>query len=241
MAVYRRGKIWWFVFEFQGRRVQESSGFTNKTAALRAEARRKTDLLDRRAGFTKAKLAPKFEEFVGGFLKWSKQHHRPKTYDLHEWNCQTLKRFFSGKYIDEITSEMVEDFKSARKQEPLRYAKDSRLVTGATVNRALTTLKLLYHQAERSGYSNDGTMFSRYSESGQKEGWGTGGRLYFRRPTILRNQSAASRRHIEPPSCGPASRGIFGFTICVIRSQHEQWPPAQTCRRSAHCWGMRVF
>ena len=153
MAVYRRGKIWWYSFEFQGRRVQESSGFTNKTAALRAEARRKTDLLDRRAGFTKAKLAPKFEEFVEGFLKWSEQHHRPKTYDLHEWNCQTLKRFFSGKYLDEITSEMVEDFKSARKQEPLRYAKDSRLVTGATVNRALTTLKLLYHQAERSGYA----------------------------------------------------------------------------------------
>jgi hypothetical protein len=153
MAVYRRGKIWWFVFEFQRRRVQESSGFTNKTAALRAEAKRKADLLDRRAGFTKAKLAPKFEEFVERFLEWSEQHHRPKTYELHEWNCQTLKRFFSGKYLDEITIEMVEDFKSARKQETLRYAKDSRLVTGATVNRALTTLKLLYHQAERSGYA----------------------------------------------------------------------------------------
>jgi integrase len=153
MAVYRRGKTWWFVFEFQDRRLQESSGFTNKMEALRAEARRKTDLLDRRAGFTKAKLAPKFEEFVEGPLKWSEPHHRPKTYDLHEWNCQTLKRFFSGKYLDEITREMVEDFKSARKQEPLRYAKDSRLVTGATVNRALTELKLLYHQAERSGYA----------------------------------------------------------------------------------------
>ena len=62
---------------------------------------------------------------------------------MHEWNCQTLKRFCSGKYLDEITSEMAEDFKSARKQEPVPYAKDSRLVTGATENRALTTLKLL--------------------------------------------------------------------------------------------------
>jgi integrase len=217
---------------------------------------------------------------------------------------------------------MVEDFKSARKQEPLRYAKDSRLVTGATVNRALTTLKLLYHQAERSGYAiknpavgvamfrepldsmrvitfeEQAAYLSKASQPlrdiaelmldtgmrpeevfrirvenidfGQKTisnpfgktkaarrtipmtddvlailrkraKGGTGRRLYFRRPTTPRNQSAASRRHIEPPSCGPASRGIFGFTICVIRSQHEQWPPAQTCRRSAHCWGMRVF
>ena len=152
MAIYRRGKTWWFVFQFQGRRVQESSGFRNKTAALRAEAKRRADLLDRRAGFTKAKLPPKFEEFVEQFLKWSKQRHRAKTHELHELNCQTLKRFFGGKYLDEVTSEMVEDFKSARKQERLQWSKN-RFITGATVNRALTTLKLLYHQAERSGYS----------------------------------------------------------------------------------------
>ena len=153
MAVYRRGKIWWYNFEFQGRKIQESSGFTNKTAALRVEAKRKADLLDRRAGFTKSKLAPKFEEYVEPFLMWSEHQHRPKTHSLHEWNCQTLKRFFGGKYLDEITSEMVEDFKSARKHEPRLGAKDGRLVTGATVNRALTTLKLMYHQAERSGYA----------------------------------------------------------------------------------------
>jgi integrase len=153
MAVYRRGKTWWFVFEYGGRKVQESSGFKNKTAAMRAEAKRKADLLDRRAGFTKLKLAPKFEEFVDSFLKWSEQQHRPKTYGLHQWNCQTLKRFFSGKYLDEITSDMVEDFKSARKRETKQKASEGRTIKNATVNRALTTLKLLFHQAERSGYS----------------------------------------------------------------------------------------
>lgn len=153
MAVYRRGKIWWYSFEFQGRRIQESSGFTNKTAALRCEAKRKADLLDRRAGFTKAKLAPKFEEYVEQFLDWSKQQHKPKTHSLHKFNCQTLKRFFSGKYLDEITTEMVEDFKSARKQESRENAKDGRLVSGITVNRALETLKAMYYQAERFGYA----------------------------------------------------------------------------------------
>jgi len=149
MAVYRRGTIWWYNFEFQGRHIQESSGFTNKTAALRCEAKRKADLLDRRAGFTKAKLAPKFEEYVEQFLEWSELQHKPKTHALHTWNCKTLKRFFSGKYLDEITSEMVEDFKSARKHESRHKAKDARLVSGATVNRAMTTLKLMYRQANR--------------------------------------------------------------------------------------------
>jgi hypothetical protein len=123
MGVYRRGKTWWYVFEFGGRKIQESSGFRNKTAALRAEAKRKTDLLERRAGFTKLKLPAKFEEFVEQFLEWSKIHHRPKTHELHKLNCQTLKRFFRGHILDEITKEMVEDFKTARKQERIKWSK----------------------------------------------------------------------------------------------------------------------
>jgi hypothetical protein len=153
MAVYRRGRIWWYGFKFQGRKIQQSTGFTNKTAALRCEAKRKADLLDRRAGFIKAKLAPKFEEYVEQFLEWSKQQHRPKTHALHKWNSKTLKRFFAGKYLDEITTEMVEDFKLARKHEFRKNAKDGRLISGITVNRALETLKAMYYEAERVGYA----------------------------------------------------------------------------------------
>src|SRR5580704_3782631 len=113
MALYRRGKTWWYVFEFGGRRIQESSGFRNKTAALRAEAKRKTDLMERRAGFTRSKPIPKFDDFSKRFLEWSKQQHRPKTHELHSGNCKALRRFFRGKWLDEITQGMVEDFKLA--------------------------------------------------------------------------------------------------------------------------------
>jgi integrase len=152
MAIYRRGKVWWFSFEFQGRRVQESSGFTNKTAALRAEAKRRSELLDRRAGFSQKKLAPKFEEHVAKFLDWSKQQHRAKTRELHGTNCDTLMRFFRGRWLDEITPGMVEDFKLARAREARRNAQDGSIVAPATVNRALTTLKKLFHHAEKCGY-----------------------------------------------------------------------------------------
>ena len=88
MALYRRGKTWWYVFEFGGRKIQESSGFRNKTAALRAEAKRRTDLQERRAGFTKLKQAPKFEKFIDQFLEWSGQQHKLKTHALHKWNLE---------------------------------------------------------------------------------------------------------------------------------------------------------
>jgi integrase len=152
MAVYRRGKTWWYVFEHGGRRIQESSGFRNKTAANRAEAKRKMDLLERRAGFKKLKPAPKFGDFVEQFLKMSEQQHRPKTYELHSGNCKVLTRFFRGEWLDEITQGMVEDFKVTRIQEK-RWGKRKQIaVSGVTVNRALSTLRLVFNYAERCGF-----------------------------------------------------------------------------------------
>jgi len=152
MGVYQRGKTWWYVFEFGGRKIQESSDFRNKTAAIRAEAKRKTDLLERRAGFKKLKPAPRFGDFVEQFLKWSEQQHRPKTQELHSGNCKVLKRFFRGTWLDEITQGMVEDFKLTRAQER-RWGKSKQItVSGVTVNRALSTLRLIFNYAERCGF-----------------------------------------------------------------------------------------
>jgi integrase len=167
--VYRRGRIWWYSFQFRGRHVQESSGCGNRARALQAEAKRRSDLRDRRTGFTKSKPFPRFDEYVEQFLEWSKQQHRPKTYELHKLNCETLKRFFRGRFLDEITTAMVEDFKLARKQERIRWA-TNRSVTGATVNRALATLRLLYRRAERADYAvrnpvTDVKMFREPSDS----------------------------------------------------------------------------
>jgi len=152
MTVYRRGKIWWYHFEFQGRHIQESSKFKNKAGAIQAESNRRTELCNQRAGFIKATVAGKFEEHVTEFLEWSKRQHRAKTRELHGTNCDTLLRFFSGKFLDEIRTGMVEDFKLARSNEERKNAKDGSIVSPATVNRALTTLKKLFNHAEKCGY-----------------------------------------------------------------------------------------
>jgi integrase len=170
MAVFKRGKVYWYHFTFQGRRIQESSGFQNKTAALRAEAKRKADLLDRRVGFAKAKVVPKFDEFTEQFLEWSKQLHRAKTHELHSGNRDTLRRFFRGKWLDEISRGMVEDFKLARIRERRWGRKEGISVSPVTVNRALSTLRLMYHYAERRGFqvSNTVKCVEFYKETGRE-------------------------------------------------------------------------
>ncbi|MGH9344510.1 MAG: tyrosine-type recombinase/integrase [Terriglobia bacterium] len=151
MSVYRRGSVYWYHFEFEGRHIQQSSGFSNKTAALRAEARRKADLLERRAGVTPRQAPPKLEVYIKEFLKWSQQQRRKHTFELHDRNCQTLLRFFRGKWLDQITPNMVEEFKAARLREERRNSHDGSTLSPATVNRALTTLKLIFNHAARSG------------------------------------------------------------------------------------------
>ncbi len=151
-ALYRRGNVWWYAFQFQGRRIQESTGMKNKIAAQEAEAIRRAALIERRAGITRKPRPPKFEEYVPKFLAWSKQQHRWKTHDLHSTNLDTLLRYFSGKWLDEITPEMVEDFKLARiREEQRRNAHDGSTVSPATVNRALATLRLMFNYASRCG------------------------------------------------------------------------------------------
>lgn len=110
------------------------------------------NLLDRRAGLSQKKIAPKFEEYLKEFLAWSKQHHKPKTTALHSTNCDTLKRFFKGHWLDEIDQAAVEQYKSDRIKEDRRNADDGSKITGATVNRSLTTLKLMFGRAEKCGF-----------------------------------------------------------------------------------------
>src|SRR5947209_15960818 len=112
--LYQRGKVWWTEFVLEGRRVRESTGCTNKTAALRFEARPRAEHLERRAGFSRKPLPPKVEEYGPEFLDWSKQQHRTKTVELHALTCATLARFFRGRSLDDITRDTVEDFNQAR-------------------------------------------------------------------------------------------------------------------------------
>ena len=166
--IYKRGRVYWFEFWHDGRRIRESTGLTNKTAAAQAEAIRRSGLAEGRAGIVRKARPPRIDEYVKTFLDWSARHNRPKSTALHKLNCHTLLRFFSGKYLDEITPADVEHFKAVRIREESRNSKDGRTVSAATVNRALATLRRMYNQAERHGFAvhnpTHGVLFLKESE-----------------------------------------------------------------------------
>jgi hypothetical protein len=71
MAVYKRGKVWWYKFTWNGEPIRESTKQTNKRVAEQVEAARKTQLAkgevgieDRKQVPTLAEFSPRFEEYI---------------------------------------------------------------------------------------------------------------------------------------------------------------------------------
>jgi integrase len=142
LSVYKRGTIYWYDFWFRGHRIRESTGLTNKLAAQHAEAIRKAELAEGRAGIIRHKPVPNFEDFVTNeFLPWSEKQHQahPRTHERYRESTKPLLAFFGRLQLDALSAAGVEKFKLARSSE----------VSSATVNRDLATLRLILNLAIR--------------------------------------------------------------------------------------------
>ncbi len=151
MSVYRRGTVYWYDFWFRGHRVRESTSLTNKLAAQRAEAIRKAELAEGRAGIVRQKPIANFEDFVKNeFLPWSEKQHQahPRTHERYRESTKPLVAFFGKLRLDAIATAGVEKFKLARSSE----------VSSATVNRDLAALRLILNLAIGQEYIAKNTV-----------------------------------------------------------------------------------
>jgi len=69
MSLYKRGRTWWYEFQFQGAVIRESTGLTNKDAARGVEINRKHELRTARAGITEHVRVPIFPNAAEQWLK----------------------------------------------------------------------------------------------------------------------------------------------------------------------------
>lgn len=145
MSVYKRGAVYWYEFQFQGQRIRESTSLTNKTSAERAEAIRKAELAQGRAGIVRHAPSPIFEDFVNNeFLPWSEKQHQahPRTHQRYRVASRPLIEFFGKLRLDVIAPSQVERFKLSRSEE----------ISPAGTNRDLAALRFIFNFAMRQGY-----------------------------------------------------------------------------------------
>jgi len=147
MAVYKRGKIWWYKFNWNGKTVRESTKQTNKRVAEQMEAADKTSLAKGEVGIRERKPAPTVAEFSeNDFMPHVRARFadKPATLAYYQIQVKHLTGYgpFAGAAVDAITPEIISGF--VEKWRAAEYEVSS-------INRALQVLRRMLRLAVEWG------------------------------------------------------------------------------------------
>jgi integrase len=115
MAVYKRGRVWWYKFTWNGMLIRESSKQTNKRAAELIEAAHKTSLAKGEVGIRERKRTPTVAEFAeNDFLPHVRSRFADKRSTLAYYQIQvghlTDYSPLASAPVDAVTPEIVSGF-----------------------------------------------------------------------------------------------------------------------------------
>jgi integrase len=141
--IYRRGRVWWFNFVYNGRHIQKSTRQHNAQVARDAEAAERMRLVKGELGVERKSIQarPTFDDFKTIFMEWVRtEKTNERTQAFYETCYDRLCEFRElGKAkLDLIDEPMIERFKLAMKT-----------TNKTTVNRYLATLRKALRYAWR--------------------------------------------------------------------------------------------
>lgn len=149
MAIFKRGRIYWYHFIFNGAHIQESTKQGNPRVARQIEAAHKTALAKGEVGFREKKVVPTLKEFIEQrFEPWAKanfEHNSPKTWvGWYRTNLRALIAFehLAKSNLGEITSEDATCFAAHRQSKGLQVS---------SVNSSLRVLRRVLRMAVEWG------------------------------------------------------------------------------------------
>jgi len=147
MAVYKRGKIWWYKFNWNGESVRESTKQSNKRTAEQMETTHKTSLAKGEVGLRDRKPAPTLREFADAeFLPFARSTFaaKPKTLQYYASGVKSLLAFerLADSRLDAITGETIGGFIAKRRDAGLEVS---------SINRELQALRRMFHLAQEWG------------------------------------------------------------------------------------------
>lgn len=154
MALFKRGKTWWYEFTLDGVRIRESARTRVRAIASQKESLRRAECIAGRSRSNTQRKSLGFSEFAyGEFSAWCANEHRdkPSTYARYMRSVKALADFFGNKPLGTIGAGGVEKYKLYRSQQKRKNARDGRLVSPAAVNRDLAVFRILFNYAIRLG------------------------------------------------------------------------------------------
>ena len=148
MAIYKRGRTYWYKFMWNGELVRESTRQANDRVARQMESAHRTSLAKGEVGIREQKTAPSLRSFCDDrFEPWAKATFEANAKKSWLWYRTGIRSLLSYKKIadlplDAITGESASEFASSRLTRNLQIA---------TANSSLRVLRSILHRAVEWG------------------------------------------------------------------------------------------
>jgi integrase len=147
MAIFKRGKIYWYHFIFNGQHIQESTKQGNPRVARQMEAAHRTSLAKGEVGIREKKpVLTLFQFMTLEFMPWvaATFREKPKTFLWYRGGARRLAEFepIAAVKLDEINGEKIAAFVAYRQTAGLNTT---------SINRELQILRRILHLAVEWG------------------------------------------------------------------------------------------
>ena len=130
MGLFRRNKVYWFSYQFDGRRVHKSLKTENKKLAERRYASAISEIADGK--YHEATFARKT-----GFKDMAEKYLSEHAHSRDPYTLKRLSEFFDGYRISEINTKLIAEYRHDR----------SKVVKPATVYQELALLRRMFNVA----------------------------------------------------------------------------------------------
>lgn len=152
MALFKRGKVWWYNFWWDSEHVQQSTHQTNKRVAQQMESAHRTRLAKGEVGIEERKPAPILKDFANRFKEAIEVRcaEKPATITFYKSKLERLLEFqpLANAKLDRIDEALIEKYVQARSNTKIGKCKDKKNLSPASVNRELATLRRLLYLAK---------------------------------------------------------------------------------------------
>jgi integrase len=115
--LYRRGRIWWFKFTFNGRVVRESTKSTSKDVARRVELQRRRAQEEGYHGLRRRDAPSTLKRAAERWLEEREVTWAPKTTRIERTNIGHLLRSFGSVLLQDLTAEDIALYQRHRLQQ----------------------------------------------------------------------------------------------------------------------------
>jgi integrase len=147
MSVFKRGGVWWYKFNWNGRTIRESTKISNKRIAQNIESARKTELAKGEVGIKDRAPIPTLKDFAERYFApyiATRFESKFKTLEYYQTGLKNLNRYapLANCALDGITAERIAGFVATRREAGLEVS---------TINRQLEVLRRMLKLAMEWG------------------------------------------------------------------------------------------